>query len=209
MRYDVSPARSAEIVAMYQTGATFRAVAKRFHIGIKRARSVLRKAGVPIRKTWSRKKSPMDEARLRELWSEGKTLAQIAELLRVPRGTVCHRVRQLDLARRMPEQGTVPARMVISLYQTERMSTIEVAKAIGRSTRSVCKVLKAYRIPMRPAGPIPKVPVEKIVMLRDRLGWTFRAIAKECGCAAYGSITKRYKRAKLRMAAAEGVEACA
>ena len=195
-RYSVPDDLSQQIVATYKDGATLRKVCRTFsqhHLGIRRVRSILCRAGVAIRRTWSREKRAIDEALLRELWGKDWTLQQISDHMKIPRGTVCHRVRQLGLARRIPEQGIAPARMILTLYQTEGKSLTEIAKAIKRSTRVVVSVLKAYGVKRRPAHPVPRVPIERIMTFRDRLGWSFQTIANEVGLCI-GTVTKRYRR---------------
>jgi len=141
--------------------------------------------------------TPEQRSYVLDLIHDGHPYGDIAEEVGFSISAI-HKVAQTNGVRRQRAPGSLPVRKILLAY--EHGSTVhEIAKQTQSSPSTISKILHAYGADIRVGGIAPRVPIQKIVQLRDALGWSWGSIARSVGLKNC-TVRQRYFRAKKRQA---------
>lgn len=142
--------------------------------------------------------TPEQRAYVLDLIHDGHPYGDIAEAVGFSISSI-HKVAQNNGVRRQREPGSLPVRKILLAYEHGK-TVHEIAELTRSSPSTIAKILRAYGADIRIGGITPRVPIQKILQLRDALGWSWNEIARAVGLKNC-TVRQRYGRAKRRQAA--------
>ena len=123
---------------LYESGKSFREIAKDLELSYTQARQLLIKAGTTFRE---REIPKSVREKIEELARQGVPAYKIAEQLNLNEVTVLNYLRKLNLVKRKKKLTLDEINAIVQMYK-EGKSIYEIAKKLGRSTNLVVYYLK-------------------------------------------------------------------
>ena len=142
--------------------------------------------------------TPEQRSLVLDLVRDGHPYGDIAEEVGFSISSI-HKVAQTNGIRRQREPGSLPVNKILLAY-AHGTTVHEIARKTNSSPSTISKILHAYGADIRVGGLTPRVPIQKILQLRDALGWSWNEIANAVGLRNC-TVRQRYGRAKRRQAA--------
>ena len=122
----------------------------------------------------------IDDNKLRELWAQGLTLAELSKVFGYSRSALSNRAHRLGCKRRCSDPTIMPNKAICQAYEQGQTSEA-IAKQLKVASSTIRRILKSRGIKMRKPGP----PIDPEVQLRcvrwARQGYRLTQIADMVG----------------------------
>ena len=143
-----------------------------------------------------RRMTPEQRSYVRDALRQGQSYREIGEAI----GFSISAVQKVAVGVGIRRQRSValPAKAVIRAYELG-MTMTQIAEKLNTCASSVLATLRAYGVPSRPQWIVPRVPIEKILLLRDTHKMSWKGIATKLAMSP-ACVRQRYLRAKRRAA---------
>lgn len=138
--------------------------------------------------------TPAQRSYVLDALRQGKSYKDIATTIGFSISAVHHAAVSIGIRRQ--RSVALPATAVVRAYELG-MTMTQIADKLDTCPSSVQAVLRAYRVRSRPQSPVPRVPIEKIIALRDAHRMSWNQIARKLSMSN-SCVRQRYFRAKRR-----------